>query len=128
MAVTETGHLAARAIDDLYRRHGAEVYRYAYAVLGNHADAEDVTQTTFLNAYRALEQGVQPRKPSNWLLTISSNAIKQRFRQARSPRRTVRRSASSLPPCRRSRPNSGRRSSSASSRAAVTRRSRRFSG
>jgi RNA polymerase sigma-70 factor (ECF subfamily) len=83
MAVTESGHLASREVDDLYRRHGAEVYRYAYAVLGNHADAEDVTQTTFLNAYRSLEQGVRPRKPSNWLLTIASNAIKQRFRQER---------------------------------------------
>jgi RNA polymerase sigma factor (sigma-70 family) len=80
MAVTETGHLASREVDELYRRHGGEVYRYAYAVLGNHADAEDVTQTTFLNAYRSLEQGVRPRKPSNWLLTIASNAIKQRFR------------------------------------------------
>ena len=81
MAVTDSGHLASSAIDDLYRRHGGEIYRYALAVLGNHADAEDVTQTTFLNAYRALEQGVRPRKPLNWLLTIASNAIKQRFRQ-----------------------------------------------
>jgi RNA polymerase sigma factor (sigma-70 family) len=89
MAVIETGHLASRAIDDLYRQHGGEVYRYAYAVLGNHADAEDVTQTTFLNAYRALEQGVQPRKPSNWLLTIASNAIKQRFRQEQARPRHV---------------------------------------
>ena len=80
MAVTETGHAAARAIDELYRRHGGEVYRYALAVLGSHADAEDVTQTTFLNAYRSLEQGVHPRKPSSWLLAIASNAIKQRFR------------------------------------------------
>src|SRR4029434_3345420 len=78
---TETGHLASREIDELYRRHGGEVYRSAYAVRGNHADAAAVTQTTFLNAYRALEQGVRPRKPSNWLLTIASNAIKQRFRQ-----------------------------------------------
>ena len=89
MAVTETGHLASREVDDLYRRHGPEVYRYAYAVLGNHADAEDVTQTTFLNAYRSLEQGVRPRKPSNWLLTIASNAIKQRFRQEQARPRTV---------------------------------------
>ncbi len=81
MAVTETGHAAAREIDDLYRRHGGEVYRYAFAVLGNRADAEDVTQSTFLNAYRSLEQGVRPRKPSSWLLAIASNAIKQRFRQ-----------------------------------------------
>jgi len=89
MAVTETGHLASREIDDLYRAHVAEVYRYAFAVLGNHADAEDVTQTTFLNAYRALEQGVKPRKASNWLLTIASNAIKQRFRQEQSRPRQV---------------------------------------
>ena len=89
MAVTETGHLASREIDDLYRAHVGEVYRYAFAVLGNHADAEDVTQTTFLNAYRSLEQGVKPRKPSNWLLTIASNAIKQRFRQEQSRPRQV---------------------------------------
>ncbi|HXG75282.1 MAG TPA: sigma-70 family RNA polymerase sigma factor [Gaiellaceae bacterium] len=81
MAVTEAGHAAARALDDLYRRYGGDVYRYAFAVLGNRADAEDVTQTTFLNAYRALEQGVRPRQPANWLLTIASNAIKARFRR-----------------------------------------------
>jgi len=89
MAVTESGHLASREVDDLYRRHGGEIYRYALAVLGNHADAEDVTQTTFLNAYRSLEQGVRPRKPSNWLLTIASNTIKQRFRQEQNRPRQV---------------------------------------
>jgi len=89
MAVTESGHLASREVDDLYRRHRGEIYRYALAVLGNHADAEDVTQTTFLNAYRSLEQGVRPRKPSNWLLTIASNTIKQRFRQERTRPRQV---------------------------------------
>lgn len=81
MAVSRAGHTAARAIDDLYRGHAAEVYRYALAVLGHPGDAEDVTQTTFLNAYRSLESGVRPRKPSNWLLTIASNVIKQRFRE-----------------------------------------------
>jgi RNA polymerase sigma factor (sigma-70 family) len=89
MAVTESGHLASSEVDDLYRRHGGEIYRYALAVLGNHADAEDVTQTTFMNAYRSLEQGVRPRKPSNWLLTIASNTIKQRFRQEQTRPRQV---------------------------------------
>src|SRR4026209_706463 len=89
MAVTKPGHLASREVDDLYRRHGGDVYRYSYAVLGNHADAENITQTTFLNAYRSLEQGVRPRKPANWLLTIASNAIKQRFRQEQARPRTV---------------------------------------
>lgn len=89
MAATQASQVAAREVDDLFRRHGGEVYRYALAVLGNHADAEDITQTTFLNAYRSIEQGVRPRKPSNWLLTIASNAIKQKFRQETSRPRQV---------------------------------------
>jgi RNA polymerase sigma factor (sigma-70 family) len=68
------------AFDGLYRRHAATVYRYAYAVLGNHADAEDVTQQTFLNAYRALAQGTKPRKAENWLLTIAHNEVRSHFR------------------------------------------------
>jgi RNA polymerase sigma factor (sigma-70 family) len=80
MATSEAGHVAAREIDDLYRSHADRVYRYALAVLGQPADAEDVTQTTFLNAYRSLESGVRPRKPANWLLAIASNVIKERFR------------------------------------------------
>lgn len=89
MAVTESGHRASSEVDELYRKHGGEIYRYALAVLGNHPDAEDVTQTTFLNAYRSLEQGVRPRKPANWLLTIASNTIKQRFRQEQTRPRQV---------------------------------------
>ena len=69
------------SFDGLYRKHAATVYRYCLAVLGNHADAEDVTQTTFMNAYRALAQGVKPRKAENWLLTIAHNQIRQHFRK-----------------------------------------------
>src|ERR1051325_5961101 len=82
MAVTEQSARAARLLADLYRRHMAEGDRYACAMLGNHADAEDITQTTFVNALRALERGEHPRKPSNWLITIAHNLVRQRFRQA----------------------------------------------
>ena len=84
MAATETSTRAAHAVDVLYRDHAPEVYRYAYAVLGNRSDAEDVTQTTFVNALRALERGDRPRKPSNWLITIAHNIVRQRFRQQQS--------------------------------------------
>jgi RNA polymerase sigma factor (sigma-70 family) len=83
MAATEAGSRAARTLDELYRRHGGEVYRYAYGMLGNRADAEDVTQTTFVNALRALERGESPRKASSWLITIAHNIVLQRFRQAK---------------------------------------------
>jgi RNA polymerase sigma factor (sigma-70 family) len=66
--------------DGLYRHHAPSVYRYTYAVLGNHADAEDVTQQTFLRAYRACAQGTKPRKAENWLLRIAHNEVRRHFR------------------------------------------------
>ena len=72
---------ADRAFERLYRRHAVDVYRYALAVLRNQADAEDVTQTTFMNAYRALERGEEPDAPQNWLISIAHNVCRQRFRQ-----------------------------------------------
>ena len=89
MATTAIGIQAKSDLDELYRAHAAEVYRYVYAVLGNRADAEDVTQTTFVNALRALERGERPRKPANWLITIAHNLIRQRFRQQQSRPRQV---------------------------------------
>jgi RNA polymerase sigma factor (sigma-70 family) len=72
-----------RAFERMYRRHVGDVYRYALAVMRNPADAEDVTQTTFLNAYRAfVEKGDRPEKPQNWLIAIAHNVCRQRFRQS----------------------------------------------
>jgi RNA polymerase sigma factor (sigma-70 family) len=71
-----------RAFERLYRHHAADVYRYALAVLRNQADAEDVTQTTFMNAYRALERGDTPQAAHNWLIAIAHNVCRQRFRTA----------------------------------------------
>src|SRR5215216_8040286 len=71
-----------RSFERLYRRHAADVYRYSLAVLHNRDDAEDVTQTTFLNAYRAYQRGDRPETPKNWLIAIAHNACRQRFRQA----------------------------------------------
>src|SRR5918911_804764 len=71
-----------RAFERMYQRHVGDVYRYALVVLRNPDDAEDVTQTTFLNAYRAFQRGERPRAPQNWLMTIAHNVCRQRFRQS----------------------------------------------
>jgi RNA polymerase sigma factor (sigma-70 family) len=71
-----------RAFERLYRRHVADVYRYSLAVLRNPADAEDVTQTTFLNAYRAFARGERPDTAQNWLIKIAHNVCLQRFRNS----------------------------------------------
>ena len=73
---------ADRALEQLYDRHAREVYQYALALLANAADAEDATQTTFLNAYRALLRGDRPHRPHNWLITITHNVCRMRWRQA----------------------------------------------
>jgi RNA polymerase sigma factor (sigma-70 family) len=73
------------AFEQLYRRYVKDVYCYALALLRNPADAEDVTQTTFLNAYRAFQRGQEPLKPHNWLIKIAHNAARTRY--ARSTRR-----------------------------------------
>ncbi|MFL5945979.1 MAG: RNA polymerase sigma factor [Gaiellaceae bacterium] len=74
------------AFERLYRRYVKDVYHYALALLRNPADAEDVTQTTFLNAYRALRQGEEIRKPQNWLIKIAHNVARSRYsRMARRP-------------------------------------------
>src|SRR5919206_3386832 len=70
-----------RAFEKLYQRHVGDVYRYALVVMRNRDDAEDVTQTTFMNAYRAFARGERPRTPQNWLITIAHNVCRQRFRQ-----------------------------------------------
>src|SRR6266487_1438408 len=71
-----------RNFERLYQKHAGDVYRYALVVLRNEADAEDVTQTTFLNAYKAFERGERPRNPQNWLIAIAHNVCRQRFRQS----------------------------------------------
>ena len=83
---------AARAavdltFEELYRGHRADVYRAALRELGNAHDAEDVTQAAFVDAYRAVLRGATPQSPRAWLLAISENVRRRRFRTAqRRPR------------------------------------------
>src|SRR4029453_15017668 len=63
-----------RAFEDLYRNHLRDVYSYSYYRVGNHHDAEDLTEQTFLQAYRHFERA---RRESNgrplrpWLIRIA---------------------------------------------------------
>ncbi|HST24466.1 MAG TPA: sigma-70 family RNA polymerase sigma factor, partial [Gaiellaceae bacterium] len=57
----------------LYRTYKSEVQRLASYLLRNAADAEDASQTVFLNVLRALRQGVRPTEPRAWLLSITRN-------------------------------------------------------
>jgi RNA polymerase sigma factor (sigma-70 family) len=64
-------------VDRLYRRHSQEVLRYALLVLRSRTDAEDITQTVFLRALRAIERGERVRAPRNWLIKITHNECRR---------------------------------------------------
>jgi RNA polymerase sigma-70 factor, ECF subfamily len=73
--------------ESLYRTHRNEVYRAALRKVGDHHEAEDVTQTAFLDAYKAILRGSKPDLPRAWLLAIAENVRRRRFRSTlRRPR------------------------------------------
>ena len=76
-----------QAFETLYRQYVKDVYHYALALLRNPADAEDVTQTTFMNAYRAYKRGDEILKPQHWLIKIAHNVARTRY--ARASRRVM---------------------------------------
>ena len=66
-----------------YCTHLRDVYSYAYYRIGNHHDAEDITEQTFLQAYRHFERaqresGGRPLRP--WLIRIAHNLAANYYR------------------------------------------------
>jgi RNA polymerase sigma-70 factor (ECF subfamily) len=61
-------------IEQLYREHRAGLVRLVERELHDRHEAEDVVQTAFVDAQRALERGTVPRNPPAWLAAIALNA------------------------------------------------------
>ena len=84
----DTGELDAE-FTALYRAHLRDVYSYAYYRIGNHHDAEDLTEQTFLQAWRHFararnESDGRPLRP--WLIRIAHNLAANYYRdRARRP-------------------------------------------
>ncbi|WP_314422042.1 sigma-70 family RNA polymerase sigma factor [uncultured Microbacterium sp.] len=76
-----------RAFRELYREHVRPVYWIAHGLLGSAADAEDVTQETFVTAWRKLP-GLELQGESllPWLATICRFQAANRLRQRRRDR------------------------------------------
>ncbi len=72
-----------RAFEDFYRTHLRDVYSYAYYRVGNHHDAEDLTEQAFLQAYRHFdrarrESDGRPLRP--WVIRIAHNLASNYYR------------------------------------------------
>ena len=66
---------------DLVRPYEALIYRMAFVMLRNEADAEDAAQETFLRAYRKLASFRSESKFSTWLTSIVLNEARGRLRR-----------------------------------------------
>jgi RNA polymerase sigma-70 factor (ECF subfamily) len=80
----------AEAFGLLVRRHQRRVYRLAVHLLKSGAEAEDVTQDTFVRAYAALDRFDGRSEPFTWIyricVNLSLNALRSRkTRRASSP-------------------------------------------
>lgn len=62
--------------------HQESVFRYAYLLLGDPDDAEDVAQETFLRAWKHLQRFDAARPLRPWLLSIASRLASNRRRSA----------------------------------------------
>ena len=65
------------------RRYNQRVYRMARAIVKNEAEAEDVMQQAYINAFTHLHQFEQRSKFSTWLIRIAVREALLRRRKAR---------------------------------------------
>jgi RNA polymerase sigma-70 factor (ECF subfamily) len=79
---------AARAwVSDLYRAHGAALFRYALMILADREDAEDVVQQVFMSALRTKHEVAAPREylrraTRNECYSVLRGRLRERTRRA----------------------------------------------
>jgi RNA polymerase sigma-70 factor (ECF subfamily) len=62
-----------RAFEELVKMYQDRIYALSYQLTGNHADAEDLAQNTFIKAYRALPKFRNEADFGTWLHRIAVN-------------------------------------------------------
>ena len=77
------------AFAELVRRHGAQAYRIAFALLRNRSDAEDVVQDAFLTAFRSFATLKDPSAFRSWLNRIVVNRSRDLLRRRRQEQESI---------------------------------------
>lgn len=70
------------AFETLLRRYERQIYAFNFRMMGrNAADAADLTQETFIKAYRALDRTSDLLHVSAWLHRIAANCCRDEWRR-----------------------------------------------
>ena len=74
-------------ITAVYTQHASAIHSYAYRLLGNQDDADDVTQEVFIRVHGRLEQLRDPGRLRPWLYRIATNLCMDQLRRRSRTRR-----------------------------------------
>lgn len=64
-----------RAFTLIIKQYQESIYWHCLRMLGNHADADEVTQQVFITLYKKLHTFKFEAKLSTWIFTITSNLV-----------------------------------------------------
>lgn len=79
--------MSGQSFEAVISAHHAEIYRYLQRVIGRSGDADDVSQETFLRAYRAFRSLPGDANIRAWLFSIATNLARNYFRSESRRRR-----------------------------------------
>jgi RNA polymerase sigma-70 factor (ECF subfamily) len=68
------------AFESVYDKHVVGIYRFIYARVGNHPDAEDLTAQVFVRAVEQLDTSRDPGQIAAWLYRVAHNATADYWR------------------------------------------------
>jgi len=77
------------AFDVIVERHRRSVYQICYRFVGNHEDASDLSQETFVKAWRGLRGFKGQAQLSTWLYRIAVNTCLNRVQAKALPTETI---------------------------------------
>lgn len=80
-ATTEPSSPSAWSFERIYDDYKTPIYNYIYRLVGNRELADDLTQDTFLKAFRALPKMDKHLKLSAWLYRIATNTAYDALRR-----------------------------------------------
>jgi RNA polymerase sigma-70 factor (ECF subfamily) len=82
-AVAKPEHDTQAQVASLVQEYSTTIYRVAYSVTRNAADAEDVVQETFLRVLKHIDKLSEVRDYRVWLVRIAWNLVLDRKRRAK---------------------------------------------
>jgi len=71
--------------EQIHRLHSKRVYAQCYRMLGNSAEAEDMTQEVFLQLFRKIKTFRGDSLLSTWLYRLTLNAVLMHIRRKNAP-------------------------------------------